>query len=151
MRYFPSSSTSQISPSHSRTTLLLVRLVLVLAAGSAMALSFGLFQAATANNTSSQDVLQFLNQAIEWYRGLSAEAQVAREPSGVLVLNADRTTADQVVRFSFDYARAQAHLLTIQSATDQQGSQTGGAPQYQSLSGLSTKLDTQIRDTQAEL
>lgn len=151
MRYFPSSSTSQISPSHSRTTLLLVRLVLVLAAGSAMALSFGLFQAATANNTSSQDVLQFLNQAIEWYRGLSAEAQVAREPSGVLVLNDDRTTADQVVRLSFDYARAQARILATSSASDQPVSQTGSTPQYQSLYELSTKLDSQIRDAQAEL
>lgn len=151
MRYFPSTSANQISPPHSRTALLLVRLVLLLAPGSAMAFSFGLFQAATANNTSSQDVLQFLNQTIDWYRGLSAEAQVAREPSGVLVLNDDRTTADQVVRLSFDYARAQAHILASSSATDQPGSQTGGTPQYQSLYQLSTKLDSQIRDTQAEL
>jgi small-conductance mechanosensitive channel len=151
MPNFPFISKSYISHPKSRTTLLRVLLVLLLAGGSAMAFSFGLFQAAPANNTASQDVLEFLNQTINWYRGLSVEAQVAREPSGVLVLNDDRTTADQVVRLSFDYARGQAQILATQSASGQPGSQSGSTQQYQALYQLSSKLDKQIRDTQAEL
>lgn len=124
-------------------------IVLAVAAGSTTT-SFALLQAAPANNNPAQDVLQFLNQTIDWYRGLSIEAQVAKEPSGVLVLNDDRTTADQVVRLSFDHARAEAEILAVQ-APSQPGSKSGSTQQYQSLYQLATKLDNQIRDTQTEL
>lgn len=125
--------------------------ILLFPAFSAAALSFSLFQAAPAAETPAQDVLQFLNQTIDWYRGLSTEAQVASEPSGVLVLNDDRTAADQVVRLAFDYARGQAQILATQAGPGQPGNQSGSTQQYQSLYRLSTKLDSQIRDTQAEL
>jgi small-conductance mechanosensitive channel len=114
------------------------------------AATFTLLQAAPANNSPALDVLQFLNQTIDWYRGLSAEAQVARQPSGVLVLNDDHVTADQAVRLSFDYARAQADILAKQSPA-QPGSQSGTFQHYQSLYQLATKLDNQVRDTQTEL
>jgi small-conductance mechanosensitive channel len=144
-------------PSNSRKPVRILRFfspaVCVLVCGVVLgstAAGFALFQAAPANSSPAQDVLQFLNQTIDWYRGLSVEAQVAKEPSGVLVLNDDRTTADQVVRLSFDYARAQADMLSKQSSA-QPGSQSGSSQQYQSLYLLATKLDNQVRDTQAEL
>jgi small-conductance mechanosensitive channel len=112
--------------------------------------SFSFFQTAPAGNSEAQEVVQFLNQTIEWYRGLSIEAQVATEPSGVLVLNDDRTNADQVVRMAFDYARAEAQILARESQANS-GNQSGGAQQYQSLYQLSIKLEKQIHDTQAEL
>ena len=123
----------------------------LLVAIASMAATLGLFQSAPANDTPAQDVLQFLNQTIDWYRGLSLEAQVAREPSGILILNDDRATADQEVRLAFDYARAQADILAKQANSGQPGSQSGSTQQYQSLYQLATKLDNQIRDTQSEL
>jgi small-conductance mechanosensitive channel len=124
---------------------------LLLLAATGLAANFSFFQGAPAANTQSADVLQFLNQTIDWYRGLAVEAQVAKEPSGVLVLNDDRATADQVVRLVFDHARAEADILAKQSASGPPGSQSGSTQQYQSLYQLATKLDSQIRDTQAEL
>ena len=124
--------------------------ILLAVAVASTATGFVFLQAAPANSSSAQDVLQFLNQTIDWYRGLAVEAQLAKEPSGVLVLNDDRTTADQVVRLSFDYARAEAEILAVQ-APAQPGSQSGSTQQYQSLYQLATKLNNQIRDTQTEL
>jgi small-conductance mechanosensitive channel len=112
--------------------------------------SFSFFQTAPAGNSEAQEVVQFLNQTIEWYRGLSIEAQVATEPSGVLVLNDDRTNADQVMRMAFDHARAEAQILAKESQANS-GNQSGGPQQYQSLYQLSLKLEKQIHDTQAEL
>jgi small-conductance mechanosensitive channel len=151
MRYSPTSLRKHSSGTSSGPFLLLVWLIVLLAGVSAVATSFSLFQATPANDTPAQGVLQFLNQTIDWYRGLSVEAQVAREPSGVLVLNDDRTTADQVVRLAFDYARAQADIVAKQSGPGQPGVQSGSTQQYQALYQLSSKLDNQIRDTQTEL
>ena len=125
-------------------------LVIALAVAAGVTAGFTWLQAAPANSSPAQDVLQYLNQTIDWYRGLSVEAQVAKEPSGVLILNDDRTTADQVVRLSFDYARSQAEILAAQPSA-QTGTQSSNTQQYQSLYQLATKLDQQIRDTQTEL
>lgn len=127
-----------------------VLLLAATAASMCAGASFSFFQTAPAGNSEAQEVVQFLNQTIEWYRGLSIEAQVATEPSGVLVLNDDRTNADQVVRMAFDYARAEAQILAKESQANP-GNQSGGAQQYQSLYQLSIKLEKQIHDTQAEL
>ena len=126
-------------------------LLLVLASAALWSADFSFFQSAPTSGSDAQDVLQFLNQTIEWYRGLSVEAQVASEPSGVLVLNDDRTNADQVVRMGFDHARGEADILAMQPNAAPPGSQSGSTQQYQSLSQLSAKIDQQIKDTQNEL
>jgi small-conductance mechanosensitive channel len=131
-----------------RVAIISVMVLLTLASGWAGSYSF--FQAAPASDSEASNVLQFLNRTIEWYRGLSREAQVAAEPSGVLVLNDDRTNADQVVRLGFDYARGEAQIL-VKESPGGSGSQSGPAQQYQSLYQLSAKLDKLIRDTQVEL
>jgi small-conductance mechanosensitive channel len=131
-----------------------VRLVIVLmlaAAGAAMAGAYTLLQVAPGSDNPTQSVVQFLNQTVDWYRGLAIEAEVAREPSGVLVFNDNRTSADQVVRLAFDCARAEADILSKQAAAGETGSQSGTVQQYRSLYQLSTKLDNQIRETQTEL
>ncbi len=123
----------------------------VLAAVSTWAATFGFFQGGGSIDSETQNVLQFLNQTVDWYRGLAIEAQIATEPSGVLVLNDNRTAADQVVRLAFDYARAEGEILAKQSPSNQAASQSGSAQQYQSLYQLANKLDNQIRETQTEL
>lgn len=124
-------------------------LIAVLMSASVLAASF--FQAPAPSGTDSQDVIQFLNQTIDWYRQLAAETQVASEPSGALVLNDDRQAADQVVRLAFDFARSQAEILAKQPAPNQAGNQSGPTAQFQALFQLSKKLDDQVRQTQGEL
>src|ERR1700678_4017725 len=53
-----------------------------------------------------QQVLAFLVETIDWYRLLSVEQQIATEPTDVLFLEDNRPIGVQVVRVSFDFARA---------------------------------------------
>jgi hypothetical protein len=62
--------------------------------------------AAFYNFPPKQQVLAFLVETIDWYRLLSVEQQIATEPTDVLFLEDNRPIGVQVVRFSFDFARA---------------------------------------------
>ncbi|PYX82098.1 MAG: hypothetical protein DMG70_16455 [Acidobacteria bacterium] len=122
-----------------------VVIALVLATGLGLALS----QSSPVNTPDPQDVIQFLNQTINWYRQLAVESQIPKEPSDLLMVNDNRQVASQVVRLAFDYARAQADSLARQVSPGQ--AQNPDTARYQSLLQLSAKLDSQIRESQAEL
>lgn len=62
--------------------------------------------AAFYNFPPKQQVLAFLVETIDWYRLLSIEQQIATEPTDMLFLEDNRPIGVQVVRFSFDFARA---------------------------------------------
>jgi len=96
------------------------------------------------------DILQFLDQTINWYRQIDVERQIATEPNDVIALNDDRSLADQIARSGFDFARAEADLAEQPSAQPNQAQNPEGA-RYQSLLQLAEKLDQQIQQTQAEL
>ena len=98
-----------------------------------------------------QDVLQFLNQTIDWYRQLISEEQLATEPTDAIIEKDDRRMADQVVRLSFDYARAAAQSLSNAPPPAESSNQGGDQARYQSLRQLSSKLDQQARETQTEI
>jgi len=152
MRNCSGSISNQLRPRTLRSIRRLISVTVLTAVTGAGTVTFALFETTPANSAAAEDVLGFLNETIDWYRGLSSEAEVAREPSGVLVLNDDRTTADQVVRLAFDYARAQANSLAKQqSIPSSSASPSANTQQYQALYQLSSKLEGQIRDTQAEL
>jgi small-conductance mechanosensitive channel len=94
------------------------------------------------------DILQFLDQTINWYRQIDVERQIATEPNDVIAVNDDRSLADQVVRCAFDFARAAADLAV---STKSNQAQNPELARYQSLLQLAEKLDQQIKQTQAEL
>jgi len=67
---------------------------------------------ASAPAASAQpSLLEYLNQAIAWYRGFATLAPLATEPAEVLVYNDARQTALEVLRLAFQFARADAALL----------------------------------------
>jgi small-conductance mechanosensitive channel len=101
--------------------------------------------------TAPSDVIQYLNQTINWYQQLGVEQQIADEPSDALVLGDNRQIADQVVRLAFDYARAQAAALAKQGTATSSDSQNPAAARFQSLTQLSTKLDDQAKELQGEI
>src|SRR5438270_3328698 len=117
----------------------------------ALALPLGVgFSQSNTNSTDASDVIQFLNQTISWYRQLSVQRSIAEEPSEILTVNDNKQVADQVVRLAFDYARAEADLLSKQNpGTTQQ--QQSNASQAQSLLQLLSKLDGQVRELQGEI
>ena len=108
----------------------------------------GLPQAAPTGSLDQSAVIQFLNQTVSWYQRMAVERQVATTPSDILFATDDRPVADQVVRLSFDFARAAAQLLEKSSTV---ASQTSGDTRYQRLSQTVAKLDDQSNQTRAEL
>src|SRR5690242_16272069 len=92
-----------------------------------------------AKQADAQDIVQFLNQTLDWYHQLVVERQVATEPSSVAILNDNHRIADQAVRLGFDFARAEAQTLTPRANLEQNPS--SDASRYQSLLQLSAKLD----------
>lgn len=110
----------------------------------------GLAQSPPSNLPSSQDVIAFLNQSLDWHRGSAIEEQVATDPNDLLFLNDDRQTETQILRLSFDFARADAQLLGGQGAS---GAQTGTsqAGKAQALLRATQDADKELQQTQAEL
>src|SRR5882724_2852830 len=53
-------------------------------------------------------VIQVLDQTIDWYRTFGIQHQVSTEPSDLLILYDNRQTANQVVGSAFEAARANA-------------------------------------------
>ena len=88
-----------------------------------------------------QDIISFLNQTILWYRQLTVQQQLATEPSDVLFLNDNRQLADETVRLSFDFARAEAQVLARTNPAAAAGGASGAGSRYQNLFNLAAQAD----------
>ena len=65
---------------------------------------------------SAAEVIQMLDETVDWYRTLGAQQQIADEPSDLLILSENRQIANHVVGLAFEVARASADQL-VDSAT----------------------------------
>ena len=98
---------------------------------------------------SAQQVIQMLDQTMDWYRSLAVQQLAATEPSDLLILYENRQTADQVVRLAFEVARADVDLLAKEPAAGQKGED---ATAFSSaLIQLQAKLAAQVLSVQNEL
>lgn len=125
--------------------LLFVLVSLILAAGVVAS-----SQDTSANSESSQ-VIQFLNQTIDWYRQVATQQQIAAEPNDLTVANDNRQMGDQIVRLAFDFARARADAIAKRNNSAGNQNAGAGSSQDSALLQLETKLDAQIQQTQVEL
>ncbi len=48
------------------------------------------------------DVVHILDESVDWYRMLGVQQQSATQPSDLLILYANRQTADRVVKLAFE-------------------------------------------------
>lgn len=71
---------------------------------------------------SNSEVIGYLLQSVNWYRHLYAERQVAREPADLMFLDDNQAIERQIVKLSFEFAKADAAVAT--SATFSQGNVT---------------------------
>ena len=98
---------------------------------------------------TADQVVQILNQTVDWYRTLGTQQQSASEPSDLLILYANRQTADKVVGLAFELAKANAELQSSEASAAQT---TGGvASSAQALGNEQKKLDAQRQTIQAEM
>jgi small-conductance mechanosensitive channel len=71
---------------------------------------------------TSAQVIQILDETVDWYRMLGVQQQSATQPSDLLILYANRQAADRVVSLVFELARANAELLSSQAEILEQAS-----------------------------
>jgi small-conductance mechanosensitive channel len=95
-------------------------------------------------------IIQVLDQTIDWYRTLGIQQQVSNEPSDLLILYDNRQTANQVIGSAFEAARADAEILAKQPGPDPKNTE-GGSASSQSLSQLLNKFTAQGIEAQKEL
>jgi len=103
-----------------------------------------------ASSGNAADIVPFLNQTIAWHGQLKGQQQIVSEPSDVLFLNDSRQIADQVVRLSFDFARAQTPALAAANKNNA-GEAAAGAASFQGLTDSAAKADAQVKGLQKEL
>ena len=98
---------------------------------------------------SGPEIIQMLDQTVDWYRTLGAQLKIATEPSDLLILSENRQIANQVVALAFDVARAGADLIA-------QGASAAAPPadsraSTPTLAARRRKLDAQILSIQGEI
>src|SRR5208282_3294824 len=85
-------------------------------AGAAMAAAPDTPAASHVAVLTGDEVVQILDQTVEWYRTLGTQQQSASQPSDLLILYANQQTAAEVIALAFDIARANAELLSSEAA-----------------------------------
>jgi Mechanosensitive ion channel len=79
----------------------------------AIAISGGLSADTTQNSyqlPSDAQVIGYLLQSVTWYRHLYTEQQVASDPGDLVFLNDNQALESQIVKLSFEFAKADAAL-----------------------------------------
>jgi small-conductance mechanosensitive channel len=97
---------------------------------------------------TGEQVVQILDETVDWYRTLGTQQQNATQPSDLLILFANRQTADKVVGLAFEIARANAELLSSEASAVQSGAD---ASSPQSLTQQQNQLDAQRQSIQQEI
>jgi small-conductance mechanosensitive channel len=98
---------------------------------------------------NGQQVVEILDETVAWYRTLGVQQQSATQPSDLLILYANRQTADKVVNLAFEIARANAELLSSEADIAQAKSNQASAGQrelQQKLDERRTSLEAEIRE-----
>ena len=75
---------------------------------------------------SNSEVIGYLLQSVNWYRHVYAERQVANEPADFMFLDDNQAIERQIVKLSFEFAKADAMLVT--SAASSHGGTTSTDP-----------------------
>src|SRR5882724_2285752 len=132
------------------------RFVLLLVLLATLRLGCAVAQAADSN-AAAQDsrvsiltadqVIQILDETVDWYRTLGTQQQNATQPSDLLILFANRQTADKVVALAFEIARANAELLSSEAAAGQ----TADASSPQALNRQRAELTTKQKSIEDEM
>jgi small-conductance mechanosensitive channel len=98
---------------------------------------------------TGDQVVQILDETVDWYRTLGAQQQTATQPSDLLILYANQQTADKVVALAFEIARANAELLSSDASSAD--TSTEAASSARALSEQQKRLDAQRQSIEDEM
>jgi small-conductance mechanosensitive channel len=97
---------------------------------------------------TGEQVVQILDETVDWYRTLGTQQQNVTQPSDLLILFANRQTADKVVGLAFEIARANAELLSSEAGSGQSAADSASPL---SLTQRQHQLDGQRQSIQQEI
>ena len=102
---------------------------------------------------TGEQVIQILDDTVDWYRTLGTQQQNATQPSDLLILFANRQTADKVIGLAFDIARANAELLSSEAAAEQSSAEpaTADASSPQALNQRQNELDAKRQEIKKQV
>ncbi len=102
---------------------------------------------------SAAQVIGYLLQSVNWYRHVYTERQVASDPGDLVFLNDNQAIESQIVKLSFEFAKADAALAkTASSAHD--AAMTSAAPSSVDLAHfveLKNRNDQVTQQTRADI
>jgi small-conductance mechanosensitive channel len=78
---------------------------------------------------TAQQLLQILDETVDWYRTLGTQQQSATQPSDLLLFYANRQIADKVIALAFQIARANAELLSSEANSAPSAATSDRSPQ----------------------
>jgi small-conductance mechanosensitive channel len=106
---------------------------LVLAAPRISAQTSSQSNAPAVAATDPARIVQFLDQAISWYRQLGAQQQLVTGANDAVYMSANRQMADQVVRLALQFAYAEEEAQPQTAPAQQTSGQGTAASPYQAL------------------
>src|SRR5262245_7349939 len=98
---------------------------------------------------TGEQVVQILDETVDWYRTLGAQQQSATQPSDLLIVYANRQTAEKVLDLAFQIARANAELLSSEADLDEKTTEETGS--RRNLAEVQKQLETHRQSLQAEI
>jgi small-conductance mechanosensitive channel/uncharacterized small protein (DUF1192 family) len=97
---------------------------------------------------TGDQVVQILDETVDWYRTLGIQQQAATQPSDLLILYANRQIADKIMALAFEIARANAELLSSEAGEAQARAEEASE---QSQTQVRRRLDAQRTSLQSAI
>jgi hypothetical protein len=104
-----------------------------------------------ANLPDAPQITAYLLQAVDWYERVGWQQQMAGEPSDLVFLNNDRQISKQILQLAFDFAKAQAQLLSNQGSAQTQPAQASTQEGHDALFRAALDADDEVQQIRAEL
>ena len=107
---------------------------------------------AASDLPSNREVIAFLTESIDWYHHCAIERQLAIGPVDLVFLEDNRAGAAQILRLSFDFAKADAIAAGASQAESQkEPAIVSGPPDLAQLMQLASKTEAQRREAINEI
>jgi small-conductance mechanosensitive channel len=120
-------------------------LSLIVCAGAG---SWLLAQSASNGLPDAARVIGYLNQTLGWHRQIAVEEQLATDPPDTLFVSDNKQLDVEIVRLSFDFARAAAAVISNPATVASSGQP---ANRYQALQKSAVAAENEVKQTQAEI
>ena len=105
----------------------------------------------TPDLPDATETLQYLRQTIDWYQHLHVEEQLTTGSADAMFLEDDRQYAKQILKAGFEFAAAEAKLLSTKATPAPAADQPTDLESNSGLARAAVTADNDVRETEAEV